>query len=124
MKGLIFLKDTNNYKPKNALLVSVSSEIKTKEELFQELKRKLLFPKYFGFNWDALLDCLKDFHWINEKLIVLIHDEISSLDEQTLRNYLEILNTAVGDWEQHKEHILEIAFSKEDEAHILSILKK
>ncbi|MFR9164902.1 MAG: barstar family protein [Dysgonomonas sp.] len=32
------------------------------------------FPNYFGFNWNALLDCLRDFDWIEEKYIILIHD--------------------------------------------------
>ena len=45
--------------------------VKSKQELFSELADKLHFPDYFGYNWDALCEVLRDFYWINEKIIII-----------------------------------------------------
>jgi len=37
------------------------------DELLRSLYYLLWFPGYFGFNWNALEDCLSDLDWINEK---------------------------------------------------------
>jgi len=41
--------------------------VKNEEELFIELSSKLQFPDYFGYNWNAVYDCLRDLHWIEQK---------------------------------------------------------
>lgn len=34
--------------------------IKTRDELHWELAEKLQFPEYYGKNWDAFWDCIRD----------------------------------------------------------------
>lgn len=55
-------------------------EMQTERELFRVFARELRFPGYFGHNWDALIDCLKDFHppWPhpNDLVIVIEHAEL------------------------------------------------
>ena len=74
-----------------------------------------MFPDYFGLNWDALSECLRDFHWITEKGIVLVHDELPAIDEASLQTYLNIIIDAVNDWKEGEEHYLEIVFPKNAE---------
>ena len=51
-----------------------------------------LFPDYFGDNWDALNDCLRDFSWIPAKNIIIVHEDLPLLgDDQELLTYLEII---------------------------------
>ncbi len=34
-----------------------------KQRIFEEIAVKLEFPNYFGYNWDALDECLMDLAW-------------------------------------------------------------
>lgn len=41
------------------------ASISTKRGLFEALQAALQFPDYFGFNWDAVNECLRDLNsWI------------------------------------------------------------
>jgi RNAse (barnase) inhibitor barstar len=109
MQRIKFIDDTKSYNPKDVFVVHLSG-IKSKEQLFSTLSHKLQFPDYFGANWDALFDCLRDFHWIKQKGIVLIHHELPALDKATLNIYLQTLIDAVQDWKEGEAHYLEIVF--------------
>lgn len=84
----------------------------SKEDLFKQLNEKLELPDYFGFNWDGLSDCLRDFHWIEQQGIVLVHDDFPKLDKRELEIYLQVLVNAVQDWKEGDEHFLEVVFSE------------
>ena len=45
--------------------------MQTIEDLFYETSNKLLFPDYFGNNWDAFDECLNDLDWIEQKNVIL-----------------------------------------------------
>lgn len=88
-----YSKTLANYEPPSgALVVKIKSKINTEEELLAEYSDKLKFPDYFGFNWDALWDCLCDLSWIECESIVLIHEDIPQLSLKEQRIYLKILN--------------------------------
>lgn len=86
------------------------AEISTKEQLFVSFKEALSFPDYFGMNWDALEDLLKDLSWlgdvesvrltfINQKMI------LSSDDEKDIVIFKRIMTSAVEYWEKTEEGI-------------------
>ena len=109
MKDLKFLNSPQSYNPDDAFVVRLSG-INSVDELFEQLSEKLLFPDYFGFNWDALCDLLCDLHWIEQHKIILIHDDFV-LDKKDLHIYLEILLYAIKsweDWEEGKTHSFEV----------------
>ncbi len=84
------------YIPKN---ISRESEICDTYEL------GLNFPSYFGKNWDALLDCLRDLSFIDEKNILIIHEDIPFIENQkSKRIYLEILFDTVRHWWDFPQH--------------------
>lgn len=54
-----------------------------KETLLHALYQSCQFPAYFGFNWDALEDCLKDFSWIIAEAYILIFQDYQCLKERS-----------------------------------------
>jgi hypothetical protein len=47
-------------------------KVSTKEQLMDLLAGVFNFPDYFGQNWDALEECLRDLEWIPAKGYVLV----------------------------------------------------
>jgi len=93
-----------------AATVTVPAAISTKESLLEVLSSGLSFPEYFGSNWDALEECLRDLDWLPAGSIVINHEELPSLDSHSLRTYLSILKGAVEKWRQSLERELHVSF--------------
>lgn len=127
MKNINFVKNPRTYSENDAFLAHLP-KTKGKEQLLRQLSIQLNFPEYFGSNWDALLDCLSDFHWINQTKIVIVHDEVPVLNDNDLRIYFDLISEAILSWRKYKdgkEHLLEIVFpleAKESLNKYLSIL--
>jgi hypothetical protein len=58
-----------------------------KPTLLHALYQACQFPAYFGFNWDALLDCLSDFGWHAAKSHVLIMRDPSVIKERNREDW-------------------------------------
>lgn len=71
------------------------------DQVFYDFSDALLFPSYFGWNWDALSDCLRDLHWLPADGYLVIVDNAARLlrdstqDQHTL---FRILAHAVHHW--------------------------
>jgi len=113
MRDMEFFDNPQSYNPDGAFVVHLS-KVKGENELFKQLSDKLLFPNYFGFNWDALFECLRDFHWIEQQRIILVHDDLPELIEKELKIYLEILIDSIQDWQEGEDHSFEVVFSASD----------
>jgi hypothetical protein len=96
--------------------------VRSAEALLQALYDALHLPGYFGFNWNALSDCLRDFHWLQQRAIVLRHRDVPALPAAELRTYLEVLAEAVGSWQPGEEHSLRVVFPSKVRAEVLRLM--
>lgn len=46
-------------------VVEIHAEISTEADLFESLAAALTFPEYFGRNWDAVDELLRDLGWLD-----------------------------------------------------------
>lgn len=94
-----FIGKPNPDAPGEEFLLDVPAGIRSKKDLLAILSKTGKFPEYFGGNWDALLDCLRDFEWVEERKIVIMHNDVPLLANLVdCRIYLETLCEAVNDW--------------------------
>jgi hypothetical protein len=88
----------------------VPTSIQSPNELLRALSIALKLPSYFGENWNALSDCLRDLSWVTERRVILLHADIPRLVQPDLRQYLEVLQECVSDWKPHEPHELVVVF--------------
>lgn len=75
---------------------------RTKAGLLAEFARALGFPAYFGHNWDALADCLRDTAYGGKPALDIAHAEELLADEPALlTTLLDILGTLADETEHH-----------------------
>ena len=101
--------------PRGAHVARIPSGIDSKTALFRALVPALALPDYFGANWDALEECLKDLSWIGKKTVALVHEDLPALPKKELATYLSILSEAVKDWSEDEDHTLTVVFPAKTE---------
>ncbi|BDU22193.1 barstar family protein [Dyella sp. GSA-30] len=101
----------------------VPKGLSSADSLLRAVAKALLFPAYFGHNWNALYDCLRDFHWTSRKDVVLIHNDMPALDDDELKIYLETLQEASASWKPDESHTFVAIFDPSLKHAILSVLK-
>jgi hypothetical protein len=104
-------------------VVRIGAEICTRDELFGLLQATLKLPEYFGWNWDALDDCLRDLHWVQARRVVVRHEGLPLLPDDDLRTYLDILVRAVEDWRPDEQHELVVVFPESAELRVRGLLR-
>ena len=57
-------------------VVHLPRGIRSKHKLFAILADKLRFPAYFGWNWDACEELLRDLSWLPGQPIVIVHEDL------------------------------------------------
>ena len=72
------------------------------DDLFSEVSSALQFPWYFGENWDALDECMKDLDWFPTPngIYVVITDAKMVLrdDGQDLEVFVDCLNSMIDEF--------------------------
>lgn len=107
----------------DALLGSVPAGVSNSKALLRAVADALCFPAYFGENWNALFDCLRDFHWTDKRSIVLVHEDVPSIPDNELKVYLETLRDAVSDWKTDEPHELIVVFDERSQDAIANALQ-
>lgn len=88
----------------NSLVAIVPAGIETKASLLDALRGAMLFPDYFGGNWDALEECIRDLSWLPRGDVVIIHKEVPLMgDPASLKMYLSILHDTVKKWRASRQ---------------------
>jgi hypothetical protein len=80
------------------------------DALLRALCDALRLPGWFGFNWNALSECLRDLDWLPQRSVVLRHVDLPALPTLDLQNYVGVLADAVASWTAPDEHQLRIVF--------------
>ncbi len=69
--------------------------------VFEQFWDRFKFPDYFGWNWHALSDCLRDLHWTRaDRYLVVIENSSSLLSgvPEDLAGFLSVLKEVVEHW--------------------------
>jgi len=103
-------------------LARIDPNISDTDELLRSLYYLLWFPGYFGFNWNALYDCLRDLDWISENKVMIVHESLPGIPDSDLRIYLEVLKDCILDWVNDEKHQLEVYFNEKDQGEIERLL--
>lgn len=116
---LYFIDKFEEIKTRNdSCVVTFNNNSSSKEELLNEYYIKLKFPTYFGFNWDALSDCLACLENIQQEHIVIYHHILPQLNDNDMKIFLRILKDSSGEWIGMdwctQNHIIDIYFNMQD----------
>lgn len=103
-------------KKDNAVVVQVPRGLRSKKKLLGALAQRLYLPGYFGGNWDALEECLRDLSWLPEgKGVVIVHPDVPFGSGANRPTYLSILHEATAHWKANKKRSFSAAFPKSTE---------
>jgi len=79
--------------------VRIPAGIPTERQLLEVLDRGLGLPDYFGMNWNALVETIRDLSWLPPGQIVLAHADVPMHgDPDNQSTYISILTDAVARW--------------------------
>jgi hypothetical protein len=74
----------------------------TREAFFDESAAALQFPYYFGENWDAYFDCIRDLSWLRaDALVVCISDAnrlLEAAPSDQLERFVAVMNDTATSW--------------------------
>lgn len=89
--------------------------IKSEGALLDALSVALQFPDYFGGNWNALDECLRDLSWLPPGDVMLSHQDLPLAgDRASLSTYLSILHDAVESWKTTGSNLIFASPEKRD----------
>ncbi|RMQ42680.1 Barnase inhibitor [Pseudomonas cichorii] len=118
MTPFTFVDGVAAYDTSKVFYARLEPGISDSDYLLRAISALLWFPGYFGMNWNALYDCLRDFEWIPCTKVVLVHEALPKIPEAELKVYLEVLSDAVLDWREGEEHSFEVVFPESERSDI------
>jgi hypothetical protein len=123
--GFRFVDNPAAWADVDACVVRIPRGVRSKRDLLAEYVDQLRLPKYFGWNWDALDECLRDLHWLPDaQRVALVHEGLPlHRGARGRRTYVQLLRDAVAAWAAGDEHELIVVFPiqlREEIADLLS----
>jgi hypothetical protein len=123
--GFHFADEPRRLASQADVAVAVPAKLRRKRDLFAALAVELQLPDYFGWNWDALEECLRDLSWLPEgKGVVLVHCDLPfRRGAASRRIYLALLRNCLAYWQSHDERRLSAVFPASLEAEVAAALE-
>ena len=95
-------------------LVFAPVDVSDEAKFLDELKFILNLPDYYGSNWNALDECLRDPDWMDNRTILICHSHLPHLSRQGCKIYLDVLSDAISYWRAERQGELRGVFLVED----------
>ena len=90
-----YVSDLNGFRAPSWQVVRLGGRLNRKRDLFWAVAKGLKFPSFFGENWDALEECLRDLSWLGPPAkVVLLHEQLPLADDCQRKVYFDILHNA------------------------------
>lgn len=94
-----FADDPASYAAEKTRIIRLPGGIRSKRTLLKCLAQRLQLPGWFGGNWDALEDSLRDLTWLPEgEGVAIVHEDLPFGKGASRGVYLEILRSAIDHW--------------------------
>jgi RNAse (barnase) inhibitor barstar len=108
----VLIDDPTTFRDVAALIVRVPRGIRSKEKLFGIYANSLRLPKYFGRNWDALEECLRDLSWLPPtQAIAIIHQDLPfGPGGENRAIYLDVLRDVLDHWSVANSRSVQVIF--------------
>lgn len=104
-----------------ARIIRLPAGLRSKRQLMDRYARQLSCP-WFGENWDALSDALRDLSWLGETPLVIEHADIPlAVAPHSRATYLSILQEAIDAWSRTDPSRLTVRFPGDCEASLKRI---
>ena len=111
--------------PKRAIVhAPIPANITRKSTLLVSIATQLQFPDYFGENWDAFDECLRDLSWLPAGQVILDHADLPLTDDAAnVKIYVNILADAARKMSGADPHPLLIVFPIEFRDQVSRLLR-
>ncbi|MCP4540434.1 MAG: hypothetical protein GY832_25120 [Chloroflexi bacterium] len=94
------------------LVVRIPASISDFSVLFAAYYDQLELPGYVGQNWNALSECLRDLSWVEQRRVIIVHEESPQLSAADTTEYVDVLRECAADWKPDEEHELIVLFPR------------
>ena len=91
------------------------SSVADKEGFLRIFSKTLVFPHYFGMNWDAFEECLTDFEWGSSPGYVIMVQEVEAFSHKVPHEFKiahSIFKSAARYWKMQKKPFFVILVNK------------
>lgn len=86
----------------DVMTIAISlSGLKTRKQFIRLMHETFQFPDYFGFNLDALDECMRDLSWMPSRTIRIRFMDLGKIQPLSLRTLIE---AAVSDYQAYWHH--------------------